>query len=63
MSHLESTFARIFATNPSAPKPIAPEALEALRVRADIEHLQHRGAWNYHQALHLQVQQQAQGVM
>ena len=38
-THLQNHFARIFATNPAVPSPVAPEALEALRVRADIEHL------------------------
>ena len=41
--------------------PGTPPA-EAQRVQADIEHQQHRESGNYHRALQLQVQQQAQGV-
>lgn len=62
MSHLQDTFARIFATNPTAPPPISPEEFEALRVRADLEHLehlQHREASRVHRALADQVQHNA----
>ena len=44
---------------PFAPQPITPEALEALRVRADLEHLQHREASRVHRALADQVQHNA----
>lgn len=44
---------------PFAPPPITPEALEALRVRADLEHLQHREASRNHRALVDQVQHNA----
>ena len=62
VSHLQDTFARIFATNPAAPPPISPDELEALRVRADLDYQQHRESGRAHRALQLQVQQQAQGV-
>lgn len=59
MSHLQDNFARIFTTNPAAPPPISPEEFEALRVRADLEHLQHREASRNHRALADQVQHNA----
>lgn len=59
MSHLQDAFARIFATNPAAPPPISPEALEALRVRADLEYQQHREASRNSRALVEQVQHNA----
>lgn len=59
-THLQNHFARIFATNPAVPSPVAPEALEALRVRADREYQQHRESGNYHRALQLQLQVQQQ---
>ncbi|EER60466.1 hypothetical protein AcdelDRAFT_1991 [Acidovorax delafieldii 2AN] len=60
MSQLQADFARIFATNPAAPPPITPEALEALRVRADLEFQQHREASRVHRALQDQQQHNAQ---
>lgn len=42
---------------PGAPPPISPE--EALRVRADLEHLQHRESSRVHCALVAQVQHDA----
>lgn len=59
MSHLQDNFARIFATNPAAPPPIYPEEFEALRVRADLEHLQHREASRMHRAAQDEVQHNA----
>lgn len=59
MSHLQDTFARIFATNPTAPPPISPEEFEALRVRADLEFQQHREASRNSRALADQVQHDA----
>lgn len=59
MGHLQETFARIFATNPAAPPPITPEEFEALRVRADLEHQQHREAYRNHRALADQVRHNA----
>ena len=44
---------------PGAPPPISPEEFEALRVRADLEHLQHREASRNHCALVAQVQHDA----
>ena len=44
---------------PFAPPPATPEELEALRVRADLEHLQHREASRNHCALVAQVQHDA----
>ncbi len=44
---------------PGAPPPISPEALEALRVRADLEFQQHREASRNHRALVDQVQHDA----
>lgn len=41
---------------PGAPPPISPEEFEALRVRADLEHLQHREAGRVHCALQDQQQ-------
>lgn len=49
---------------PFAPPPIAPEALEALRVRADLEYQQHREASRNHRALADQQQHlQSVGVL
>ncbi|GDY37261.1 hypothetical protein [Acidovorax sp. NB1] len=44
---------------PGAPPPISHEEFEALRVRADLEHLQHREASRVHRALVDQVQHNA----
>ncbi len=44
---------------PGAPPPISPEEFEALRVRADLEYLQHREPSRYHRALVDQVQHNA----
>lgn len=44
---------------PGAPPPISPDEFEALRVRADLEHLQHREASRNHCALVAQVQHDA----
>ena len=44
---------------PFAPPPATPEELEALRVRADLEYLQHRDASRVHRALQDQVQHNA----
>lgn len=44
---------------PFAPPPATPEALEALRVRADLEYQQHREASRVHRALVDQVQHNA----
>lgn len=44
---------------PFAPPPATPEELEALRVRADLEYLQHREASRVHRALADQVQHNA----
>lgn len=44
---------------PFAPPPATPEELEALRVRADLEHQQHREASRVHRALVDQVQHNA----
>lgn len=44
---------------PFAPPPITPEALEALRVRADLEFQQHREASRNNRALVEQVQHDA----
>ncbi|MGN8004336.1 hypothetical protein ACTJKQ_14230 [Acidovorax sp. 22279] len=44
---------------PGAPPPISPEEFEALRVRADLEYLQHREASYNHRALVDQVQHYA----
>lgn len=44
---------------PFAPPPATPEELEALRVRADLEHQQHREASRNHCALVDQVQHNA----
>lgn len=49
---------------PGAPPPISPEEFEALRVRADLEHLQHREASRVHRALQDQQQHlQSMGVL
>ena len=49
---------------PFAPPPATPEELEALRVRADLEHLQHREASRVHRALQDQQQHlQSMGAM
>lgn len=48
---------------PGAPPPISPEEFEALRVRADLEHQQHREASRVHRALQDQQQHmQSMGV-
>ena len=44
---------------PGAPPPISPDEFEALRVRADLEYLQHREASRVHRALVDQVQHNA----
>ena len=44
---------------PGAPPPISPEEFEALRVRADLEYLQHREASRVHRALQDQQQHNA----
>ena len=44
---------------PGAPPPISPEEFETLRVRADLEHMQHREASRVHRALVDQVQHNA----
>ena len=44
---------------PFAPPPATPEELEALRVRADLEYLQHRDASRVHRALQDQQQHNA----
>lgn len=44
---------------PFAPPPATPEELEALRVRADLEYLQHREASRNKRALVDQVQHNA----
>lgn len=44
---------------PGAPPPISPDEFEALRVRADLEHLQHREASRMHRAAQDEVQHNA----
>lgn len=49
---------------PGAPPPISPDEFEALRVRADLEYLQHREASRVHRALQDQQQHlQSMGVL
>lgn len=44
---------------PGAPPPISPNEFEALRVRADLEYLQHREASRVYRALQDQQQHDA----
>lgn len=44
---------------PGAPPPISPDEFEALRVRADLEYLQHREASRVHRAAQDEVQHNA----
>ena len=44
---------------PGAPPPISPDEFEALRVRADLEYLQHRESGRAQRALQDQVQHNA----
>lgn len=44
---------------PGAPPPISPDEFEALRVRADLEYLQHREASRVHRAVQDEVQHNA----
>ena len=57
MQNVHPTVRRFVA--PFAPPPATPEEFEALRVRADLEHMQHREASRNHCALADQVQHDA----
>lgn len=60
MSHLQDTFARIFATTPAAPPPISEQELQRLRKQAWADVAAMEASDNrYHRALVDQIQHNA----